>query len=117
MAHRGTHDSRLSRRLGQQWLRLAHVFIPAAQRADADTYRRARTTVYSCLVPVPMSLVFGWSYWRTLPGETALLATAIVLGTNAAALAALLTLRSTGNVVRAANLLLAYAFMEFAALA
>ncbi|MFI5314737.1 MAG: sensor histidine kinase [Myxococcota bacterium] len=93
------------------------MFIPEPLRAQPDAFRRARTAVYSCLVPVAMSLGFAWSYWRTLPGRTAATATAIVLGTNVAALAALLVLRETGNVARATNLLLAYAFAEFAALA
>ena len=109
--------SHVERQAGRVWLRVAHVFIPRAQRLDPETYRRARTTVYSCLVPFPMSLVFASSYWHVLSGQTALLAVAIVLGTNVAALAALFTLRATGNVQRAANLLLAYAFVELAALA
>jgi signal transduction histidine kinase len=96
---------------------VAHVFIPRAQRVDPDTYRRARTAVYSCLVPVAMSLAFAWNYWRTLEGGTAVVATGIVLGTNVAALCALLTLRWSGNVARATNVLLAYAFAEFALLA
>jgi signal transduction histidine kinase len=104
-------------RLAALWLRLAHVFIPRPQRLDPDTYRRARTAVYSCLVPVPMSLVFAWNYWETLGGEVGLLATAIVLGTNVAAISALLMLRQTGKVSLAANVLLGYAFLEFAALA
>jgi signal transduction histidine kinase len=64
-----------------------------------------------------MSLVFAWNYWETHCGRAGLFATGIVLGTNVAALAALLTLRWTGKVSLAANVLLGYAFLEFAALA
>ena len=99
------------------WLRIAHAFIPRAQRVDPDVYRRARTAVYSCLVPFPMTLAFAWNYWCTLSGPVGAWAAAIVLGTNLAACASLLTLRRTGNVTLAANLLLGYAFVEFAALA
>jgi signal transduction histidine kinase len=94
------------------WLRVAHVFIPPAQRVDPDTYRRARTLVYSCLVPVALSLVFAWSFWCVLSGWPRVTATGIVLGTNLAALAALLCQRWTGDVARSANLLLAYTFAE-----
>ena len=116
-AERIPSESRLGPRLARLWLRVANAFIPRAQRLDPDIYRRARTAVYSCLVPFPMTLAFAWSYWCTLSGTTGALAAAIVLGTNAAAGAALLTLRRTGNVALAANFLLGYAFLEFAALA
>ena len=117
MVEREPTESSPERPRATPWLRLACVFIPEAQRAHPDTFRRARTAVYSCLVPVLMSLAFAWSYWNVLPDRTALIATAIVLGTNLAALAALLTLRASGNVALATNVLLAYAFVEFAALA
>jgi signal transduction histidine kinase len=117
MSEREASESRLGQRVARTWLRVAHAFIPHAQRIDPDVYRRARTAVYSCLVPFPMSLAFAWSYWRTCSGETAASATALVLGTNVAAAAALSTLRRTGNVARATNLLLGYAFFELAALA
>jgi signal transduction histidine kinase len=116
MAKRDPTES-WEQRVGGVWLRLAHAFVPRAQRVDPDVYRRARTVVYSCLVPFPISLAFAWSYWRALSGETAALAVAIVLGTNAAAAAALFTLRHTGNVARATNLLLGYTFLAIAGLA
>ncbi len=117
MAARAPSESALGPRRGALWQRVAHLFIPPAQRLDPDTYRRARTAVYSCLVPIGMSFAFAWDYWRTLSGATAVVATGIVLGTNLAALCALVTLRRTGNVARATAMLLSYAFVEFAALA
>ncbi len=116
MAEGARSESGVTRRPAALWLRVAHVFIPPAQRVDPDTYRRARTAVYSCLVPVALSLGFAWNYWRTLPGDTGAVAAGIVLGTSVAALCALWCLRWTGNVVRATNLLLAYTFVEFGAL-
>jgi signal transduction histidine kinase len=117
MVERQPSESRAEHPRATVWLRLACVFIPERLRSCPDTFRRARTAVYSCLVPVLMSLGFAWTYWHALSDETAVLATVIVLGTNGAALAALLTLRATGNVARATNFLLSYAFVEFAALA
>ncbi len=116
MAERLPSESAPGSRPGALMRLAAHAFIPPAQRFDPDAYRRARTAVY-CLVPVGMSLAFAWTYWHTLPGETGIAASGIVLGTNLAALCALLTLRWTGSVPRATNLLLSYAFVEFGALA
>ena len=117
MAERAPSESATGPRLEVLLLRVADLFIPAAQRLDPDTYRRARTVVYMSLVPFAMSIGFAWSYAQTLRGETAVLATCIVLGTNVAALCSLLALRSSGNVARATTVLLAYAYFEFAALA
>jgi signal transduction histidine kinase len=99
------------------WLRFANWLIPERLRGDPDTYRRARTAVYSCLVPLPMSLVFAWSYERTPMPDVAHWASGAVLGTNLAAALALYTLRRSGSVVRTANILLSYSFCEFALLA
>jgi signal transduction histidine kinase len=99
------------------WLRLAHWFIPESLRADPDTFRRARTTVYSCWVPVLMTPLFAYSYATTLPHDTAPFATSLVLGSNAASVGALVILRSTGKIEHAANLLLAYTFVQLTALA
>ena len=117
MAERAPSESATGPRLEALLLRVADVFIPPAQRLDADTYRRARTVVYTSLVPFVMSVGFAWSFAHALGGETAVLATCIVLGTDVAALCSLLALRSTGNVARATTVLLSYAYFEFAALA
>ena len=95
------------------WLRVAGLFIPAALRRDAEAYRRARTAVYLCAVPVVTSFGYAWSYWHALPGATGRAVAAMVLGTNLAVLAALVLLRRTGWVGLAVHSLLAYSFAEF----
>ncbi|HXX48162.1 MAG TPA: ATP-binding protein [Myxococcota bacterium] len=99
------------------WLRFALWFIPESLRADPDAYRRARTTVYSCCVPVLLTPVFAWSYATSLARDTAPFAISLVLGSNAAAAGALVILRKSGRIERAANLLLAYVFVQLTALA
>jgi signal transduction histidine kinase len=99
------------------WLRLALWFIPESLRADPDTFRRARTAVYSCFVPVLLSPLFAWAYASSLARDTAPFAISLVLGSNAAAVGALVILRKSGRIERAANLLLAYVFVQLTALA
>jgi signal transduction histidine kinase len=99
------------------WLRVAGLFIPAALREDPEQYRRARTAVYLCAVPVLTSFGYAWNYWRVLSGGTALLVSGMILATNLAVLGALLLLRRTGKVAVAINLLLAYSVAEFTLLA
>jgi len=99
------------------WLRVAGLFVPARLRSDAETYRRARTAVYLCGIPVLSSLGYAWRYWQVLPGEVGAAVAALVLGTNVAVLAALLLLRRTGRVGLAIHTLLAYSFTEFTVIA
>ena len=82
MSQRAPSESVPAPRPSAPWLRVAHVFIPPEQRVDPDSYRRARTLVYSCLVPVVMSVGFAWNYWHILSGWPRVTATGIVLGTN-----------------------------------
>jgi signal transduction histidine kinase len=99
------------------WLRLALWFIPESLRADPDTFRRARTTVYSCCVPVLLSPLFAFCYATSLARDTAPFAISLVLGSNAAAVGALVILRKSGRIARAANLLLGYVFVQLTVLA
>ncbi|HXZ84464.1 MAG TPA: histidine kinase dimerization/phospho-acceptor domain-containing protein, partial [Myxococcota bacterium] len=99
------------------WLRLALWFVPESLRRDPDTFRRARTTVYSCCVPVLLSPLFFWAYAISVGPDTALLASSLVLGVNAAVVGSLLVLRTTGRLGLAANLLFAYTFLLLSALA
>ena len=95
------------------WLRVAGLFIPPALREDPEEYRRARTAVYLCAVPVLTSFGYAWNYGRVLSGGTAFLVSGMILATNLAVLGALLLLRRTGRVAPAINLLLGYSFAEF----
>ena len=61
------------------WLRVAALFIPEALREDAEEYRRARTAVYLCAVPVLTSFGYAWNYGRVLSGGTALLVSGMIL--------------------------------------
>jgi len=95
------------------WLRVAGLFIPPALHRDAEAYRRARTAVYLCAVPVVTSFGYAWKYRQALPGALGAGVGAMVLGTNLVVLASLLLLRRTGRIGLAIHSLLAYSFAEF----
>jgi signal transduction histidine kinase len=99
------------------WLRVTGLFVPEALRGDAEAYRRARTAVYLCALPLLMSTGHAWHYSRVLEGSLGLWVPASLLGTNLAVGLALGVLRWTGRVTLAINLLLVYSFGEFVFLA